>query len=169
MTRRFTIIGLENGLSPGQRICTNAGLLLIWSLGTNFSEIIFEIHTFSFKQMHSKTPSAKWRTCCLGLNVLNEYVNQINEMWHSPTDQRTHKNPTPQIVMGCSNSELPGCYQKLNRWWFISLTDAVKGEGLYNSVVRKQNVVEDVLQYQFQVGPIDCLRYGVFVNLSHAV
>ena len=66
------IIGLDNGMSPGQRqaiIWTNAGILFIQTLGTNFSEILIEIHTFSFKKMHLKMSSAKWQQFCLGLNV----------------------------------------------------------------------------------------------------
>ena len=50
-------IGSDNGLSPGQRqaiIWTNAGILLIGPLGTNFSEIFMEIYTFSVKKMHWK-------------------------------------------------------------------------------------------------------------------
>ena len=42
---KLTIIGSDNGLSPGRRqaiIWTNAGLLLIGPLGTNFSEILIE-------------------------------------------------------------------------------------------------------------------------------
>ena len=42
----LTIIGSDNGLSPGRRqaiIWTNAGILLIEPLGTNFSEISIEI------------------------------------------------------------------------------------------------------------------------------
>ena len=69
----LTIIGPDNGLSPGRRqaiIWTNAGILLIGPLGTNFNEILIEIHTFSFKKMHLKMSSAKWRPFCLGLNVL---------------------------------------------------------------------------------------------------
>ena len=68
-----TIIALDNGLSPGRRqaiIWTNAGMLLIVTLGTNFSEILIEILTFSFKKMRSKVSSAKRRPFCLGLNVL---------------------------------------------------------------------------------------------------
>ena len=49
---------------------TNAGILLIGHLGTHFSEILFEIYMFSFKKVHLKTSSAKWRPFCLGLNVL---------------------------------------------------------------------------------------------------
>ena len=51
----LTIIGSDNGLSPGQSlaiILNNAGLLLIEPLGTNFSEISIVIQTFSFKKMH---------------------------------------------------------------------------------------------------------------------
>ena len=69
----LTIIVSDDGLSPGRRqaiIWTNAGTLLIRSLGTNLSEILMEIHTFSFNKMHWKMPSAKWRPCSLGLNVL---------------------------------------------------------------------------------------------------
>ena len=65
---------LYNGLSPNRRqaiIWTNAGILLIEPLGTNFNEILIEIHTFSFKKMHLKMSSGKWRPFCLGLNVLS--------------------------------------------------------------------------------------------------
>ena len=70
---KLTIIGSDNGLSPGWRqaiIWTNAGILLIRTLGTNFSEIISEVHAFSFKKMHLKMSSAKWRLFGLGLNEL---------------------------------------------------------------------------------------------------
>ena len=71
---KLTIIGSDNGLSPGRRqaiIWTNAGILLIRPLRTNFSEILSEIHSFSFKKMHLKMSSGKWRPSCLGLNVLS--------------------------------------------------------------------------------------------------
>ena len=69
----LTIIGSDNGLSPERRqaiIWTNAGILLIRPLGTNFSEILIEIHSFSFRKMRLKVSSAKWRPFCLGLNGL---------------------------------------------------------------------------------------------------
>ena len=69
----LTIIGSDNGLSPGRCqaiIWTNAGILLISPFGTNFSEILIKIHTFSFKKMHLKMSSAKRWPFCLGLNVL---------------------------------------------------------------------------------------------------
>ena len=49
----LTIIGSDNGLSPGRRqaiIWTNPGMLLIGTLGTNFSEILSKIQTFSIKK-----------------------------------------------------------------------------------------------------------------------
>ena len=68
----LTIIGSDSGFSPGRRqtiIRTNAGIVLIGSLGTNFREISVEIHTFSFKKMHFKMSAAKWLPSCLGPNV----------------------------------------------------------------------------------------------------
>ena len=50
----LTIIGSDNGLSPDQRqaiIWTNGGILSIGALGTKFSEIVIEIHKFSFKKI----------------------------------------------------------------------------------------------------------------------
>ena len=73
---KLTIIGSDNGLSPGRRqaiIWTNAGISLIGPLGTNFSEILIEIETFSLKKMHLKMSSGKWRPSCLGLNVIKRY------------------------------------------------------------------------------------------------
>ena len=61
---KLTIIGSDNGLSPKRRqanIWTNAGILLIGTLGTIFSEILIEILAFSFKKMRLKVSSAKWR------------------------------------------------------------------------------------------------------------
>ena len=49
---------------------TMLGILLIGPLGTNFSEILIGIQAFSFKKLHLKTSSAKWRLFCLGLNEL---------------------------------------------------------------------------------------------------
>ena len=80
---KLTIIGSDNGLSPGRRqaiIWTNTGILLIAPLGTNFSEILIWIQTFSSKKMHLKMTSAKLRPFCLGLNVLT----------HSPSQPRTY-------------------------------------------------------------------------------
>ena len=74
---KLTIIGSDNGLSPGwcqAIIWRNVWILLIGPLGTNFSRILIKIHIFSFKKMHLKM-SAKWQPFCLGLNV-------HTQQWH---------------------------------------------------------------------------------------
>ena len=75
----LTIIGWDNGLVPSRCqtiIWPNAGILLIGPLRTNISEILIEIYIFSFKKMHLKKSSGKWRPFCLGLNVL-EFLDAI--------------------------------------------------------------------------------------------
>ena len=62
-------IGSDNGLSSIRRhaiIQTNAGLLSIEPLRTNFGAIWIKIQNFSFKAMHMKISSAKWRLFCPG-------------------------------------------------------------------------------------------------------
>ena len=71
---KLTIIGSDNGLSPGQRqaiIWASVGTLFKGLLGTNFSEILSDTHTFSFKKMHLKMSSAQWRQFCPGFSVLS--------------------------------------------------------------------------------------------------
>ena len=69
---KLTIIGSDNGLSPERRqavIWTNDGILLIGPLGTNFSEKLLEIKTFSLKKIRLKMSSAKCCSFRLGLNL----------------------------------------------------------------------------------------------------
>ena len=99
---KLTIIGSDNGLSPGRRqaiIWTNAGILLIWTLWTNFSEIVSETHAFSFKKMHLKKASPKWRPFCLGLNVLtcNWSTTNISCIYA----YNSIMAPSMRVVCGC--------------------------------------------------------------------
>ena len=74
-----TIIGSDNGLSPCRRQAitwTNAEILLIGPLGTNFYEISIGIYTFSFKKINFEMSSGKWRPFGLGLNV-----SRANRQW----------------------------------------------------------------------------------------
>ena len=76
----LTIIGSDNGLSPGRRqaiIWTNVGILLIERSETNFSEILIEIIIFSVKKMHLKMSSGNCRPFWLGLNELRHYQGTI--------------------------------------------------------------------------------------------
>ena len=74
------IIGSDNSLSPGRRqaiIWTNAGILWIRTLGTNFSEILSEIHAFSFKKMHLKLSSILSRPQCVNSYPLDKTVAKL--------------------------------------------------------------------------------------------
>ena len=81
---KLTIIGSDNGLSPERRqaiIRTNAAIFLIRPLGTNFSEILIGNRTFSFKELHLKMSSVKWRPFCLCLNVITGLTVIYNRPW----------------------------------------------------------------------------------------
>ena len=76
------IVCSDNALSPGRHqaiIWTNAGILLIGTLGTNFSEKLIEFQTFSFRKLRLKMSPAKWRPFYLGLGG-----SSLEDRW-SPT------------------------------------------------------------------------------------
>ena len=142
---KLTIIGSDNGLSPGwcqAIILTNAGILS-GPLGTNFTEII-EFIIFSFNKMHLKM-SAIYQPFCLSLNVLKcRSLNQMifcrqtsvmhfqrniltAEIWYKfqflfPWICHPHKQVTSHY---------------LNQWWPNSLTNAslsLKELTLYSNI-----------------------------------
>ena len=86
---KLTIIGSDNGLSPGWHqaiIWINAGILFLGALGTKFSEISIEIYTFSFEKLPLKMSAGKWQSFCLGLNVLTlvglqYFVRLLQSFW----------------------------------------------------------------------------------------
>ena len=112
---KLTIIGSNNGLSPGQRqaiIWTNAGILLIGPMGINFSEILIKIHTFSFKKMHLKMLSGKCRPFCLVLNVLMNpaSLHVHSTLWstgYSDTQQSKHESLALLTLRGIPPFGLP--------------------------------------------------------------
>ena len=68
-----SVFGSDNGLSPIRRqaiIWTNAELLSIGPIGTNFNEILIKIQNFSLKKTHLKMASVKWRPFCPGRDEL---------------------------------------------------------------------------------------------------
>ena len=110
---KLTIIGSDNGLAPGRRqtiIWTNDGILLIGPLGTNFSEILIEMLTFSFMKMHLKVSSAKRRPFCLGLNVL---IRRFFAGMHVP---RCHVNKTLSDTIFLCEYQRFACWLK-NIFW----------------------------------------------------
>ena len=97
---KLAIIGSDNGFLLRwcqANIWTNAWILVIWPLRTNFIENLLGIQRFLVKKMHLKMLSVMWRSFCLGLNVLKitstspkvQQINTINpdnlqyqELWH---------------------------------------------------------------------------------------
>ena len=64
---KLNIISSDNGLSPGKRqaiIWTNAGILFIWHLWTNFIEILIRIQIFSFQK-------CTWNVVCEMASILS--------------------------------------------------------------------------------------------------
>ena len=94
---KLTIIGSDNGLSPGRHqaiIRTNAGILSIRPLGTNFSEILIEILTFSFKKMRLKVSSAK------------------RPQWVKLTKDTLY----PEIILCMHTANEKQCYNVMSHW-----------------------------------------------------
>ena len=96
----LTIIGSDNGLSPDRRqaiIWTNAGILFIEPFGTNFSEILIEILTFSIKKMRLKVSSGKWRSFCFGLNVLTSIHREVEVSDKTYNGLHLYMSQNPEI------------------------------------------------------------------------
>ena len=82
----WVTFGSDNGLSPTRRqaiIWTNARILLTGSLGTKFTEILIEIHTFSFKKMYLKMSSGKWRPTWppFSRRHFQSFVSALTRVW----------------------------------------------------------------------------------------
>ena len=80
---KLTSFGSDNGLSPGRRqaiIWINATILLIGPLGTNFNEILIEIHKFALKKVPLKISSGKWRPT-MHMVYWKIFAELKSEMW----------------------------------------------------------------------------------------
>ena len=138
---KLTIIGSDNGLSPERRqaiIWTNAGILLIGPLGTNFSDILIEIQTFSLKKTRLKMSSAKCCSFRLGLNVLSRSgcllvffhlmmmwtLPQIVKIQNGTECKAIRKSPSGSIVISSSwgrqrrktNAHSAHYYDEIIKW-----------------------------------------------------
>ena len=108
--------GSDNGLSPGPRqviIWPHAGILLIRTLGANFSEILGDIHSFSFSKMHLNM-----------LNMLHSFTGcHVSSCWIIivPRDMFNRKMPFYEVHKSIWN-----CQQRATSEWiqFIYRTDS---------------------------------------------
>ena len=152
---KLPIIASDNALSPGRRqaiIWTSAGILLIGSLGTNFSENLMEIITFSFKKMRMKVLSAKWRPCCLVLNVwntsllalvmgtLHSLVNSIHKLLYKKTlilCLWSYLRQAVEQTFQWFNSLAPGRFQRNWRKVIFQLILVIDGWSISCKIVLK--------------------------------
>ena len=114
--------------------------MLIGPLGTNFSEILIGVQTFSSKKMHLKMPSAKWRPFCLGLNVLThscetntgapEEVPAPNQSWRGcnhPTSNWPYQgHQIPYLVPRTANWLSP-LWSNTDHWLYAAGVCVVTG------------------------------------------
>ena len=118
---KLTITGSDNGLTPGRRqaiIWTNAGMLLIGPLGTNFGEILIEIYKFSLKKMHLKMSSRK----LAAILSRPQFVNSL-----AFRDVATIlKVQFSNSVHGLNSWALPVKQQQVNatelHWWQVNIS-----------------------------------------------
>ena len=110
-------------------IWTNAGILLIWPIGTYFSEISFDIQTFSFKKIHFKMSSEKWWPFCLGPNVLN-----IQDRDNTNTSTRTLETKSLYDANFCHHWQ--HCRLSQHKWhydhsqWILRINFSPKHRGI---------------------------------------
>ena len=98
-------IGSDNGLSPGRRqaiISANAAIWLIGSLGTKFSEILFEISYIFIQENGFENVVCKMAAILSGPNVLMfEYMNYSYKLQlEQSTKWRRYQNPPSMIHAG---------------------------------------------------------------------
>ena len=149
---KLAIIGSDNGLSHGRHqgiIWTIAGILLIGPLRTNFSEILIGIQLFSFKKMHLKTSSAKWRPF-VSASMLS-YINAIS--WPLPHKVLTYMVPS-----------------NIHEWlvWWTGSHSLSEETGFMGKYVRDWNLYILVHKPTFEPGDLGSIRGAGLVLIGGA-
>ena len=117
----LTIIGSDTGLAPSRRqtiIWAIIGILLIGPLGTNIREILIGIQIFSFKKIHLKMSSAKWRPC-MWSRPQSHYIPRIIHPTRTLSRLFCFGNGAC-VVVYISNNIIMKCEMKLLIWEWIS-------------------------------------------------
>ena len=98
---KLTIIRSDYALTPGRHqaiVQTNARILLIWPLGTNFSKAWISIHTFSFK---NEFEDVVWEMTAI--LYWTQRIKGLDSHRHGSCSQiyRTHNIQPPLGVVHC--------------------------------------------------------------------
>ena len=108
-----------------------AGILLIGALGTNFIEILIEIHTFSFEEIHLKLsrnwrPFLSWPQCVtLPISWLRDFARSYDKTCYRILKQSSgHWSLLP---WGQANR----LYLRKSHWLYLAAT-VISREGLHN-------------------------------------
>ena len=92
-------------------------IMLIWPLGTNFGEILIEMHIFSFNKNNLKMPSGNWRPFCLGFKVFKYHIQKSHEK-----DIVTEKLRYEHIFISGDTINCDTLYE-LPSWWITSTNE----------------------------------------------
>ena len=153
----LTIIGSDNGLSPGRHqviTWTSVGILLIGPLGTNFSEMLVEIHTFSFKKIHLKMLFGKWQPFCLGLNVLTLELQMVPESWELQNGTRIWQHGRKHQYWMYST-----VYTKINAFGFVLLCSVLLWS--HDQILMIPAISSELLYQHWGNQSYDCRSAGV--------
>ena len=123
--------GSDNGLSPGRhqaRICTNSGSNVNRTLRNKLQWNFDRIHTFSFKKMHLKMSSGKWRPFCVGFSALKyiSYGHKTIQYWIVCGRIQNYPTPIPpwkKVIKYHSNWTFSiHAWRSYTQRWLRSLT-----------------------------------------------
>ena len=145
-------IGSDNGMSPVQRqaiIRTNAGLLSVGLLGTNFHDLRIGIQSFSFKKMHLKVSSAK----IAAILSRGRWVNS----------SQSHD----AIIELCQNNGTISTESSLSPIWYYTIINTLRPgqngrhfpHGIFHSIFVNENIWTPIkISLKFvPKGPIDTI------------
>ena len=168
---KLIIIGSDTGLSPGLRqaiIWTNAGILSIGPLGTNFSQIVLDIQTFSFKEMHLRMSSGKWRQFCLCLNEASDRIPDSTILWSEKVLYTVIKwqrhwgcNTTTGILKIIFSINFP----EIKFWWFDSWLYPIVTFA-YNYRIHSLREQLNTVESRYVFIPFSCWHLHVHPNSS---
>ena len=122
----FTWVRIDSGtglsLVQHQTITqTNADLLLIGPLGTNFSEILIRIQNFSFMKMLLKISSAKRQPFCPRGDELTHW----GRVTHICVSKLPTQGSTLSFLAGCPKSHCLCWYRNFLVYWYLKLDNQV--------------------------------------------